>query len=133
MSIPSLQKAAAVLAAGVPDADQSLALSRAVGITLAMATPLQNLNDPVMDTMTRAELINIINNKKEVYAAIDTCNECVLLCVDTTVRTFTRAFLYRLETARGTPASLTFAAQFDPCIVECVELLYPELRQLLNP
>lgn len=133
MSIPELQKAAARIAAEAPDADQSLALSRVVGVALGMATPLQGLGDAIMNTMTRTELIDAINNKKEVYAAIDRCNECALLCVDTAVRMFTKTFLFRVETARGNPAAIVFAQELDACTAECAAALVPAFRQLLNP
>jgi hypothetical protein len=133
MSIPSLQAAAARIAAEAPDADQSLALSRVVGVALGMATPLQGLGDASMNSMTRTELIDAINGKNEVYAAIDRCNESVLLCVDTAVRMFTKTFIFRVEAARGNPSTITFAQELDSCTAECAGLLVPELRQLLNP
>lgn len=133
MSIPELQKAAARIAAEAPDSDQCLALSRVVGVALGMATPLQGLGDAIMNSMTRTELIDAINKKDAVYATIDRCNESVLLCVETTVRMFTKAFLFRVEAARGNPLTIGFAQELDTCTAECAALLVPAFRQLLNP
>jgi len=131
MSIPALQKAAGILKESFPDADQSLALSRAVGIALGMATPLNGLGEPEFDTMTRVELISAVNNKKEVFHVISRCNEEALLCVDTAVRQFTKTFVFRMETARGNAAAFKFGGSIEEGTILAVELLVPVFRGLL--
>jgi len=131
MSIRELQKSVGILSEAFPEADQCLALSRAVGISLGMATNLGGLGDAMHDAMTRAELINLINNKQEVYQLISRCNDEVLLCVDTTVRQFTKTFVYRLEIARGNPAAFADSA-VEAGTLQAVELLTPVFRGILS-
>ena len=131
MSIPALQKTAGILKESFPEADQSLALSRAVGIALGMASPLCGLGEPEFDTLTREELISIIGNKKEVYGVISRCNDEALLCVDTTVRQFTKTYLFRMETARGNPLAFKFGGSIEEGTILAVEQLVPIFRGLL--
>lgn len=131
MSIRALEQAAGVFVAQTPDADQSLALSAAVGIALAMATTMGGLEDKEHASLTRNELIDCISNKKDIYAQISRCNDVCLLCVDTAVRSFTKAFMYRVEIARGNVSALQFGSQLDPATIAAVELLVPEFRLAL--
>lgn len=126
-----IQKAAALLAQQCPDADQSIALSGAVGLALGMCATLDGLGSPEFAAMSRTELLSAINNKQSVYHAISVCNECCLLCVDTAVRCFTKAYVARIGTAQGNVEALGYFNELDPATLAAAQVLRGELSALV--
>jgi hypothetical protein len=131
MSIASLQKAAGIVSAQAPDAQQEVAMGRVVGVALAMAADISSFASLDMGTVTKTELINHINGMDNVYRMISAVNEEILICTDTAVRCFTKALICRVQMAKGVAAAFAGLDLFDSVTSTAAEVLIPEFKVAL--
>lgn len=134
MSLNVIEKAYSLIKEEAPDAEHELVLSKAVGIAIAMATPIDVASVSALNLFNRTEMINTINGFTKSFQLISSCNEVCLLCVDTAVRAFTQAMQFRMQMLQGDSRCLVGvnAYMFDNTVSAAAGMLVNDFKPYLN-
>lgn len=130
MSLSVVEKAQSVIVESAPDCETELVLSKAVGIAIAMATPVDAVEITELNLYNRSELINKINGYEKSFQLISACNDVCLLCVETAVRAFTQAMQFRMQVAKGDARALVGvnAYMFDNTVSAAAGLMVDDFK-----
>lgn len=134
MSLNVVEKAQSVIVESAPDCEVELVLSKAVGIAIAMATPIDAAEVASLNLFNRSELINKINGFEKSFQLISACNDVCLLCVDTAVRGFTQAMQFRMQLVQGDSRALVGvnAYMFDNTVSAAAGLMVSDFKTYLQ-